>query len=376
MTEMPTPPGALGVAASSSQMLGYLGALDAWIRERRSELDSIDAKIIQSNRQAELNSDITLAMTIWQSIQRKQTELLRTWDSGRVTKVELEKISSLIWGRLDTSQQPGSAFSSMVVSLPEAGQLCDALVASLRGKLNTDPGVEDQMARLRTLRATAERIRDQLALEPVSLRSSGAARLQTILARLDEAEEKRGRGADIGGMLGLLESDAAIMERDLIVGSAQRREAISLLERVRQTRARLESEQLSLQATQAQAQATVWPSSVAALPSLESLGPIPNTRESLQEYDRALAALSPLIAARQREYNNLIGQTSQAEALLRSLLERATANGLAEDSSLAALHEAANSVLERKPTVVPTLKHAIAAYQSQLDYLVSNRGQR
>jgi hypothetical protein len=376
MTVMPTPPGALGVAAAAGQLLSYLGALDGWIKERRSELDSIDAEIIRSNRQAELNADITLAMTIWQSIQSKQTEILRTWDSGRVTKVELEKISSLIWGRLDTGQHPGSALSNMVVSLPEAGQLCDALVASLRGKLNTDPGVEDQLARLRTLRATAERIRDQIALEPVSLQASGSAKLQTILARLDEAEGKRGRGADIGGVLGLLESDAAKLERDLIVGAAQRREAISLLERVRQTRAKLESEQFSLQATQAQAQATVWPIPTTALPSVESLGPIPNTREALAEYDKALAALSPVIAARQREFVTLIGQIAQAETLLRSLRGKAAASGLAEDASLTTLSNTATAILERKPTVVPTLKHAIAAYQSQLDYLISDRSQR
>ena len=128
----PAAPGQLGVAPRPADFLDYLGRLDRWLTERRAELDALDEQIISSNRHAELTSDMALAMALWQAAKTRQNLLLATWDSGRVGPQDLERLSALVWGRLDTAGAQVSQVQSMAVSLPEAGRLCDALVAQLR----------------------------------------------------------------------------------------------------------------------------------------------------------------------------------------------------------------------------------------------------
>ncbi len=181
---------------------------------------------------------MTLALALWQAAKTRQNLLLATWDSGRVGQQELERLSALIWGRLDTQASSVDQLRSMAVSLPEAGRLCDALVAQLRTRLNTDPTAEQQQIRLRDLRAQLERIRDQVKLEPPTLVPAASAKLATLAARTDDLGDKRTRGGDIGGMLGALEIDAARLERDLIVGAAAP-EARDLLARAREQLAEL-----------------------------------------------------------------------------------------------------------------------------------------
>jgi hypothetical protein len=345
-------------------LLSYLGELDAWLNERRSELDSIDAQIISSNRQAELNSDITLAMTIWQSIKNRQAEILKTWDSGRVTQVELTKISSLIFGRLDSD---GQQLASMAVSVPEAGKLCDALVATLRNKLNTDPGVENQLARIRALRSSLERVRDQIGLEPPALRPSAQAKLDGMLARLQDIDAKRGRGADVGGLLGPLEAETAKLERDLIVGAAQRRQAVGLLEQVRKLKAAAETDELSLRAAEAEAQAAIWPVPEGQVASVASLGAMPNTPDALAGYQASLEQLRSSQATRKAQLDEALGQLPAAERLLSQLSARAAK--FSDDEVLGTLYASAKAVIEARPTVIPVLQHAMAAYRSKIDQL-------
>lgn len=369
---MPTPPGALGVGAAAGDMISFLGEFDAWIRERRSELDVLDAQIIATNRQAELNSDITLAMTIWQAIATKQREVLQIWDSGRVTKIELEKLSSLLWGRLDTSQQPSSSLSSMAVSLPEAGKLCDALVASMRTKLNTDPDAEHQLTRLRNLGTTMERIRDQIALEPAMLREAAQTKLTHLVSRLSQAQEKRGRGADIGGLLGPLEEQSTLLERDLIVGAAQRREGVELLEQTRAAKARIETLQTSVKAAHMQAEKLVWPLPAPISEGVESLGQLPNTAAGLGEYAASLKEIEPLLEKWRQELDeasNLVAKAKQQLAELHKTAEILDP----KPEILATLHLSAASALETEPVVIPTVQYCIAAYQSQINFALTTR---
>ena len=234
-TVSPAAPGQLGVAARPVEMLEYLGKLDACLGQRRAELDALDARIQDTGRQAELTGDVTWALALWQAVKTRQDLILRTWDSGRVGQVELERLSGLIWGRLDTQASTVDQLRSLAVSLPEAGRLCDALVAQLRTRLNTDPKAEQQLIRLRNLRAQFERIRDQIGLEPPAQQPAAQARLAAFVQRAEDLSGKRERGGDIGGLLGPLEIDAARYERDLIVTAAQRREARDLVTRARET---------------------------------------------------------------------------------------------------------------------------------------------
>ena len=103
-------------------------------------------------------------------------QLQRVWDSGRVGVTEREKLSSLIWGRLDAAYDT----SGLAVSLPEACRLSDALVSQLRVRLGLDVSALETTDRIADLRAQLERIRDQIG--------SGAARGPPAAGRRDPVQ--------------------------------------------------------------------------------------------------------------------------------------------------------------------------------------------
>ena len=362
----PQPPGALGVAARPAEMLAYLSALHSWLDARRAELDALDGQIVASGRQADLTSDMTLALALWQAVKNRESLLLGTWDSGRVGQVELERLSALIWGSLDTGAS--AATGALNVSLPEAGKLCDVLVGQLRATLNTDPAIDAQLARLRDLRASLERIRDQVALEPPAFRPQAQAALDALAARVADASAKRQRGGDIGGLLGPLETDAATMERDLIVTSAQRRAARGLLDQVRQAREQVAAREQAVRALAVQAEASVWPCPKPAIPDVDALGPLPNTPDALRAYGTNLNALDAQLREAQRSLSGPVSAREQSAALVATLGAKAQAVGVAADPLVAALRAAADQALAVRPTVLPALDHITSALISAIDH--------
>ena len=374
-TVSPEPPGQLGVAARPADMLGYLGRLDAWLGQRRAELDSLDQEVVKSGRQAELTGDITLALALWQAVKTRQDLILRTWDSGRVGQVELERLSGLIFGRLDTAGAPVDQLRSMAVSLPEAGKLCDALVAQLRTRLNTDPNAEQQLIRLRDLRAQLERIRDQIALEPAAQQPARQATLASMVARTEDLDAKRRRGGDIGGLLGPLEIDAARYERDLIVGAAQRREARDLLTRARELITALAAREQAVVALAETAARRVWPVPARAVPKLADLGPLPNTKDALTAYVNQLNGFGQALEAAHRDFGAAIVEVERTEDLLEALAAKARGLGHEQDPTLTALAQLAQAQFDdEQPTVLPVVNQLLAAYSSRLDYLKAHAG--
>ena len=365
----PAAPGQLGVAARPAELLDYLGRLDRWLTERRAELDALDEQIITTKRQAELTGDMALALALWQAAKTRQNLLLATWDSGRVGQQELERLSALIWGRLDTEGADLAQLQSMSVSLPEAGRLCDALVAQLRTRLNTDPNAQQQQIRLRDLRAQLERIRDQVKLEPPALAPTAQAKLSALAARAQELGEKRNRGGDIGGLLGSLEIEAARLERDLIVGAAQRREARDLLTRAREHLAEVSAREQAVRTLASQVSAAVWPAPVDALPSAAALGPLPNTRTALIGYVDGLSRIDAQLAQAQRNLAKALADRDAAAALLSALQAKAAARGHGGDPGLVDLADQAGRRLADSPVVLPVVQQLLGAYTAQLDYL-------
>ncbi len=149
MTRSPAPeaPGRLGEAIPAADLLAYLGALETWLDERRTELDRLDAAAQAAATPDAYTADLVLALSLWQAIRSRADEIRPVWDSGRADAVAREKISQLLWGRLD------SGSGAALVSLVEAVKLCDALVVQLRTRLSFDPHTADQVARLRGVRA-------------------------------------------------------------------------------------------------------------------------------------------------------------------------------------------------------------------------------
>ncbi len=365
----PVAPGQLGVAARPTELLDYLGQLDAWLLGRRAELDALDEQIVSTGRQAELTGDMALALALWQAARTRQNLLLTTWDSGRVGREELERLSALIWGRLDTTGSPVASLQSMAVSLPEAGRLCDALVAQLRTRLNTDPNAQQQQIRIRELRAQLERIRDQIALEPPALAPRAAAGLDALATRTAELAEKRSRGGDIGGLLGTLEIDAARMERDLIVGAAQRREARDLLTRARESLAGANARELAVRALAARVTASVRPAPTVVVPAVADLGPVPNTRDALVGYVEELRRLDGQLNEAQAVLVRALEDRDAAASLLSALQAKAAALGHAADPVLGTVSELVGTGLAAEPVALPVVQQLLNAYSAQLDHL-------
>ena len=75
------------------------------------------------------------------------------------------------------------------------------------------PGAAEASQRITVLRAAAERVRDQLPLVPVGAeRDAAAERLARLDRRVADLVERARRGADVGGIIGPLEIDLAMLD--------------------------------------------------------------------------------------------------------------------------------------------------------------------
>ncbi|HJV14393.1 MAG TPA: hypothetical protein VJ625_10920, partial [Propionibacteriaceae bacterium] len=298
----PVAPGRMGSPLEAGAAQVYLDELGHWREGRRRELDELDKAALQAATGSAATGDILLSMALWKAVSDRYELLLATWSSGRVGVTELTRMSTLVWGRLDTASASG-----LSVSLPEACRLSDALLSQLRVKLGLDPSGMEITERIRQLRAQMERIREQIDLEPAGPIQQQAALDQSRLARrLKEIAEKAGRGGDVAGLLGPVEIEAATFERDLIVNSARRRDAAALVQRAWEQRADLEAREAALRGIVEECVRRVDPAPRYAVPDTAALGPVPNTRTELETYLRRLDQVSRAMT---------IAQTAYAKAL-------------------------------------------------------------
>ncbi|GAB2765757.1 hypothetical protein GCM10027020_17880 [Nocardioides salsibiostraticola] len=359
----PVAPGRLGVALPPDQIQTYLGELDAWIRGRKVELDDLDAAALLANRGGSVAGDMMLSLALWKAVSERYQLLNATWDGGRVLQTERERISALIWGRLDgASNLPGG----LAVSVPEACRLADALAGQLRTALSLVPGADAAVARIRDLRAQLERLRDQIALEPATMRDAHERQWGGLHQRLSEAGEKAGRGADVAGVLGPIEIEAATFERDLIVGNAQRRDARDLLRSARELRADLEGRETALERLADQCVRTVDPAPRNAVPDVEALGPIPNTPEALGPYLQRLERVSEALTFAQHKYADALAEHTDLVALLEAYVAKARALGVVDRTDLAESERQAREVLDRRPAPMAVARQLVTTYQSWL----------
>ena len=358
----PHAPGRLGEPVEPQAMQAYLQLLDEWLRARRSELDELDAAALGSERRAELTSDMTLSMALWQAVSERNRRLLEVWDGGRVGLKEREQLSSLLWGRLDTAAAGG-----LTVSLPEACRLSDALASQVRVKLALDPAADAQIARVKSARAAIERLRDQILLEPAGARERVAQKWKALATRVADVGARAQRGADVGGLIGPLEHELARMERDLIVGNAQRREARDALATARRMRARLEKRQADLTELVERTVRTVQPAPRYAVPDVAALGPVPSTPAAITAYIDRLERVSRAIGFAEKEYAEALDEHDDLLALLEALVVKARAIGVADQEDVRLAEQQARSVLGREPCPMPLARQLVTTYQSWTD---------
>ena len=389
----PEPPGSMGSTISSEDALHYLEALGTWRDQRRAELDRLDeAALGASDADAAggtstgLTGDVMLSMALWKAVADRHDLLVATWDSGRVGPAERERLSTLIWGRLDATLDPQLArrpdvptsSGALAVSLPEAMRLSDALAASLRARLSLDPADANVTSRLRELRAQLERVRDLVAAEPPETRDRLSHKLTKLDERLGEMVEKAKRGADVGGLVGPLEADAARAERDLIVGSATRAEAARDTTRAQDLRAELEARGAAIRDLATRCVASVTPAPRLAVPDVAALGPVPKTPADVEAYLSRLATVSRALNFAHAAYATALDERDELRGRLEAYAikaNRSRRNSSATerdsgavdiDDDLDELFSRAEAVLRAEPSDMVRARALVAAHQAYL----------
>jgi hypothetical protein len=325
-----------------------------------------------------------LSMALWKAVADRHDLLMATWDSGRVGQAERERLSTLIWGRLDATLDPRlaqrpdvpSSSGALAVSLPEAMRLSDALAASLRARLSLDPVDADVTGRVRQLRAQLERVRDLVGAEPPESRDTVSRKLARLDVRLGEMVDKARRGADVGGLVGPLEADAARTERDLIVGSATRAEAARDLTRARELRAELEARGAAIRDLAARCVAAVNPAPRLAVPDVAALGPVPQSAAEVGTYLARLATVSRALNLAHAAYATALEERDELRGRLEAYAVKAArlatgthgsggeAPGSADD--LVELFRRAQEVLGDEPVDLARARALVAAHQAYL----------
>lgn len=361
----PEAPARMGQAVDPAAMLRYLEELGSWCERRRTELDELDRGALAAADTEALTDDVTLSMALWQAVAARHEELERVWDGGRVGQVERQRLSALVWGRLDADAGPGTA--SLAVSVPEACRLSDALAAQLRRRLSLDPVGVDLGAHLRSVRATLERVRDLVPAEPVgSARDAVTERLRRLDLRLEDITRRAHRGADVGGLVGPLEADAALTERDLIVAAATRRDDERDRTRAGTLRTELiaRAEHVTRVADDCVAQVRSAPN--LAVPRVESLGPVPDEAKAVDAYLVRLAAVARALTLAEQTYRGPLAELDGLRALLDVYRAKASGTGRADRPEVAEMYRQALAVVSERPTDLPRARAVVAAYQALL----------
>ncbi len=260
---------------------------------------------------------------------------------------------------------------ALAVSLPEACRLSDALAASLRARLGIDPSEADLQARVRALRASVERVRDLVDREPAQARGEASSMLDRLDTRLGDVLARAQRGADVGGLVGPLEQDAARTERDLIVRAATRRAQVHDEARARALRAELEARGAALRDLATRCVAQVAPAPRLAVPDVSALGPVPSDPAAVDAYLVRLDAVGRAMTMAQDAYASALSEREGLRGTLGAYAAKAAARpaSLGSDlarADLAELERRAGEVLDGEPADLVRARALVAAYVAYL----------
>jgi len=381
----PVAPGRLGQPVDPLELRTYLIALDGWLDARRAEIETLDEAVRASEHSDDLTPDIALGLQLWQSIQSRYRRLLQVWDRGRVGPKEREQLSSLVWGRLDDEAWGGLAGAPSGMSLPEACRMSDALTGQLRNRLQLDPAGTEAVGRLRDLRATMERLRDQVALEPPQSAAEARTKLAGLTERLEQLSDKAGRGGDIGGLLGPLEAESATFERDLIVGGAMRRQhapvaaseptAPGRSETASRLRADLIARGQHLEGLVATVAGVVPNPPKYAVPDVTALGPVPEDPAGLDAYVSRLERVSAAMDLVEQANSEALREHGVVANEIIMVRSEAQEQGIVDDR-LSRLLDLADELAALDPRPAEALAGLVASCRALVTWLASGEGDR
>jgi len=360
---VPWPEGSVRNPPTSQQMLTYLDLLGTWIDHTRTDLDRLDQKL-QEVGQLQGVQDLAMTLTVWQAIKDRYTDLTKVWDSGRVIDQDLKKLAVMIWSNLNDQLTPGTTLATgggLSLTLPEACRMLEALVAQLSSRYQLASVPTEVSARIASLRAQIERIRDQAELDPPQIRQITEPQVTDLASDVKDLIDKADRGGDIGGILGPLEVRAAHLERDLIVGHSERAMLAGKISQARSRQAALVAREQAVDELVKRTQAAVDPAPKYAVPHVQALGEIPTTAKELDAYlarlDQVSSALDIVQNANQKAYATL--------TTLLSRLEKAEAmNQSGKDAVADTLSAQIRELLDRTPAPIGVITPLIAALEA------------
>jgi hypothetical protein len=368
----PVPPGALAVSPTPHDTLAFLEALDQWSAALHSTLASIDAASQQASNPAAYTGDVTLAMSLSQSISARRDELVTTWDSGRVGPDELAKLAVLMWGRLPDPLGAPSAFT-----LSEACTLVAALTDRLTTALSADAiagsGVAD---RIDAVRAAIERCRSLAAALAVP-----TTHLDELGARMDDALASKDRDR-IASTVTATDTEVTGLERDLIKEAGLRTNTARLLAAVQARRTELEARAATVTALAERCRSRITNPPRLAVPEVDALGPPPATpptaasaddastqaawaaaRDALTAYGARLDRCTAALDEAEQRYGQPLQARDDQRGLLDAYRDRANRAGFAEDPALTTAYLAAHAVLWSAPCDLEQAGRLVEEYQ-------------
>lgn len=365
----PPAPGRLGVPAPVGALAQYLDALSVWVSRRQGELERLDAAALRADDPDAYAGDVTLSMALWQSVSDRLRALVAVWDSGRASAVDREQMSVLIWGRQDTTGALGVAGAGgMSLSIVEACLLSDALATQLRTRLAFDPSASDSPARVAALRAAMERLRELVRQEP-----TWAPQIETLQRRIDDVATRAARGGDVADVLTGLEADAARGERDLIVRTASRRQAVRdakaagvrLVEDRRAAAERLAALQVredGIRELVERCVAQIKNAPRLAVPEPDVLGPVPEDRDALDAYLARMSNVDRAMDVAERAYEAPLAERDELIGRLGAYRVMAARTGRDGDPAVAAALARVQALLAAVPCDVVAAAAALDAY--------------
>ena len=131
------------------------------------------------------------------------------------------------------------------------------------------------------------------------------------------------RGADVGGLLGPLEGEAALAERDLIVGAAHRRDDAKDEARARALRTELEARGAALRDLAARCVAAVQPAPRFAVPEVDALGPVPQAPDAVDAYLARLETVGRALTLAEAAYAGALERRDELSGRLEAYRAKA-----------------------------------------------------
>jgi hypothetical protein len=362
----PSAPGSLTVAPNPRALLSYLDELRTWRDDLHVRLDSLDRRAQVASAPDVYTGDLTLALSMWESIDRRSHELIAVWDSGRVGPKELTHLAELIWSRLPDPLGNPSAFS-----LSETTALAAALEARLESRLSADSiagsGAADRIAPLHETLTRCE------ALAATLGRHDGEA--QKLASQLDVVLTGSEGPVAIGTQVAQIADAAELLERDLIKETSLRSAVQSSAAELGAKLVELRQLEPKVRAVAARCRDKIAAAPRLAVPDVARIGAVPaiphgpeqpgawmSAQSALEAYRVRINLVAAALAEAERRFATPLTERAELRGLADAYRAKAGAAGLAENEELGAEYEGVHAILWHAPCDLAAGRLAVDEY--------------